>query len=553
MINSKPCFSEMINSPVRKIAGRVELYEGSALLQVFTHRDNLKSFTVERLGEENKFYGYGICQKLNVKLLDKDRKLNITTANTLEVEFGCDSDYEYPFPYFKVTEVHRDENTNEASVTAYDAIYNATNYKVADLDLPSGYTIREFTVACANLLGLPLRIDTAADSVFNTYYPEKANFEGTENLREAMNDIAEATQTIYYINKNWELVFKRLDIDGEPVERITKNKYITLESKTNRRLTSVCHVTELGDNVIAEGNESGTTQYIRDNAFWDMREDIGVLVEDALAAVYGLTINQFEMNWRGNFLIEIGDKIAMTTKDDDVVISYLLNDTVSYNGFYSQKTRWNYTDTPETPANPSTLGDALKQTYARVDKVNKEINLVASRVETNSSEISAIKLNTDSISASVTNVEKTLADKSEADNKRFDELGKEIDDNEESNLGKFEEIEKKVEAQMTSEDVKILISESIDDGVNKVTTSTGFTFNDEGLKVSKSDSDLSTQITEDGMTIDNNGDEVLTVNHYGVNAANLHATTYLFIGSSSRFEDFYKDNELRTGCFWVGV
>ena len=105
---------------------------------------------------------------------------------------------------------------------------------------------------------------------------------------------------------------------------------------------------------------------------------------------------------------------------------------------------------------------------------------------------------------------------------------------------------------MTEEDFEILISETLENGITDVTTTTGFTFNSEGLRIAKSDSDLSTQITEDGMTIDNNGDIVLTANHGGVDAANLHATTYLFIGNTSRFEDFTKNGELRTGCFWVG-
>ena len=43
--------------------------------------------------------------------------------------------------------------------------------------------------------------------------------------------------------------------------------------------------------------------------------------------------------------------------------------------------------------------------------------------------------------------------------------------------------------------------------------------------------------------------EVLTANNQGVDAANLHANTYLIIGEYSRFEDYGNG---RTGCFWVG-
>lgn len=527
-------FDDMLNNPVRELVGRVEfyIYEDSTLSKVCGCYDDLKSFTIERVGA-NKFFGYGICQKLNVKLIDTERTTNISTANYLEAVFGVDSDYLYAFPAFYVTEVHRDEKTNQLSVTAYDALYNAGNHTVGELGITS-YSIREFATACANLLGLPLNI-RSNNSAFDLEYEEGANFEGTETIRQALDYIAEATQTIYYINNNWELTFRTLDLSGTPVLTVSKDKYFSLDSKTNRRLAKICHVTELGDNVSASLEESGSTQYVRDNPFWDLREDIGDIVDNALAVVGGLTINQFECDWRGNWLLEIGDCIGFTTKDDNVVVSYFLNDVISYDGTLKQKTQWKYDDNAdETPSNPTTIGEALNQTFARVDKVNKEITLVAGKAEANSSSISAIKQNTESINASVSSLEKKVTEDKEAAD------------------GKFEEIEKKVEAQMTDEDVNLLISTAINNGITEVKTTTGFTFDADGLTVSKSDSDLSTQITEDGMTIDNNGSEVLTVNHNGVNAANLHATTYLFIGTTSRFEDFQKNNELRTGCFWVG-
>lgn len=88
-----------------------------------------------------------------------------------------------------------------------------------------------------------------------------------------------------------------------------------------------------------------------------------------------------------------------------------------------------------------------------------------------------------------------------------------------------------------------------DDGVDKVTTKTGFTFNEEGLSITKTDSDISTQITEDGMTVSDSGEALLTANHNGVEAKDLHARTYLIVGGRSRFENYGSD---RTGCFWIG-
>ena len=131
-------------------------------------------------------------------------------------------------------------------------------------------------------------------------------------------------------------MFKRLNQNKEVDFDIDKSKYITLSSKTSRRLGKIVHITELGDNVSATTTETGSTQYVRDNAFWELRDDIGTLLDNAIAAVGGLTINQFDLEWRGNFLVEIGDKIALTTKDNEKVNSFILNDSITYEGFLSE-------------------------------------------------------------------------------------------------------------------------------------------------------------------------------------------------------------------------
>lgn len=59
---------------------------------------------------------------------------------------------------------------------------------------------------------------------------------------------------------------------------------------------------------------------------------------------------------------------------------------------------------------------------------------------------------------------------------------------------------------------------------------------------------MKTQITEDGMTVYRGSEEQLVADKDGVFAKNLHATTYLIIGTYSRFEDYNG----RTGCFWIG-
>lgn len=520
------------HSPVRKIVAKVELYEGSTLAANYSSTDKLKSFSIERVGEE-KFFGFGVCQRLNLHLIDTKRELDIGTQHIIKCHLNCGGDYLDAFPSFKVSEVRRDENTNELSITAYDVLYAAAAHQQAELGLVAPYTILDVATACASLLGLGsvITLGLPADyNPFNIEYPTGANFEGTETLREVLNDVAEATQTVYYVDANGNLVFKMPDKNGAAVLTIGRADYIDLDSKTNRRLSDICSTTELGDNVITESGVIGTVQYIRDNAFWELREDIASLLNNALAAVISLTVNQFECSWRGNPAIEIGDKIAIVTKDNKTVYSFLYDDKIEYEGSLKQDTRWSYSENEgESADNPVTLGDALNKTFAKVDKANKQINLVVNKVDNYDSRLTAIELNTDSITSSVEQIQKNT------DN-RLDSIDGEIDT-----------LTNKVEATISSEAVEIKIKEAMSSGVNSVSTETGFTFNDIGLTVSKSGSEMKTTITEDGMRVFKNDDEMLVADNKGVKAVNLHATTYLHIGTYSRFQDY----ENRTGCFWI--
>ena len=512
-----------INSPVRRVQGEVELYEGSTLVDTYKYTDYLKSFTVERVGEGN-FFGYGYCQKANVKILDVNREKSITTSNSFVLKLGANGEFATSFPTFHVSQTRRDEITNELSVTLYDKLYPAGNHVVNEIGLdalyPDGYTLYQLAEAIAQFLGIPgVKLSGVTDTLFATFYThEQVSIESDkDNLRQMLTWIAQVTQTIYYLDATDTLVFKRLDRDGEAVYTIDKSKYVDLDSGDNRRLKQITKATELGDNVHVAIAQTGTNMIIKNNPFYELRSDIQELLAPAADSVLGMCINQFECGWRGNYLLEIGDKIGIVTKDNETVFSYLLDDEIEYHGGLEQKTQWKYDgdDGNEEDSNPSTIGQAIYETYAKVDKVKKQIDIVVSDVEGAKAEISAIKMTQDEISSSV-----------------------------ESQIDGLTE---RVEQTITKDEVNILIQQ-ID--TSEVTTKTGFTFNADGLNVTKSGSEMSTVITEDGLTVSRGNSVTLRANNEGVTAEDLHATTYLLIGINSRLENY--DSGKRTGCFWIG-
>ena len=112
-----------------------------------------------------------------------------------------------------------------------------------------------------------------------------------------------------------------------------------------------------------------------------------------------------------------------------------------------------------------------------------------------------------------------------------------------------QEISSRVDLALTSDQVEIAIEKKLAQGVDTVTTKTGFTFDDVGLTVSKTGSEMTTQVTEDGMTISRSGTQVLLVDNQGVEAYNLHAKTFLILAGKARLEPYGAD---RMGCFWMG-
>lgn len=735
MLATTSAYNSAISASVRRIKAKVELYNGSTLVATYTQADKIISFDIQRVGEDGKFFGFGICHRLNVHLIDVQREIDISTANTIKISLGAelpDGTTEYKiYPTFQVSEVHRDENTNELSVTAYDGIYKASEHAVSELVLTKPYTIKQFVEACASVLG----VSVTGHTNFVLSYPNGANFDGTETLREALDDVAEATQTIYFLDANNKLCFKQLDKSGNAVISIDKSKYITLKSGVGHRLQTICMCTELGDNVSESTTLVGSTQYVRDNAFWELRDDIAALVHNAITTIGNISIDVFDCTWRGNPALEVGDKISLTTKDNKALTAYLLNDTIKYDGSLSEKTQWKYdANSTETESNPTSLGDAIKQTYARVDKQEKQITLLASEMnsqtqaikktvkqvdveyylststtsatggswsttapewqegkymwsrqkvtytdgtsitrnatciagakgadgkngkdgqdgapgadgapgkdgtpgkdgingkdgtngvdgkngtngrgitsvtteyyistsqtelaggswsasqpaweegkyiwtrskivynnpttteyttavcdaawaeinaitgqqKTNTTDISQLKVEKNNISASVA----TIVEKQSDIDSTIVDMQKGIGEQNQSNAAQFESLTNKVNATMTSEQVQLAISTEVAKGASKVTTSTGFKFDDSGLTISKTNSEMSTKIDEDGMSIFKGSEEVLTADNTGVDAKNLHATTYLIIGTNSRFEDYGS----RTGCFWI--
>ena len=88
-----------------------------------------------------------------------------------------------------------------------------------------------------------------------------------------------------------------------------------------------------------------------------------------------------------------------------------------------------------------------------------------------------------------------------------------------------------------------------DYGVSKIETTTGYRFDENGLNISKTGSDIQNLLDNTGMYVNHSGVEMLGIDSTGGRMENLTVRKYLTMGDNSRFENY---QGTRTGCFYTG-
>lgn len=96
--------------------------------------------------------------------------------------------------------------------------------------------------------------------------------------------------------------------------------------------------------------------------------------------------------------------------------------------------------------------------------------------------------------------------------------------------------------------VELRVKKVEQQGVQKVTTETGFTFDETGLTISKAGTQMENLLNETGMFVKRSGQVILQADQQGVEAADVSVRNFLIVGDHARLED-YSGN--RTACFWI--
>lgn len=89
--------------------------------------------------------------------------------------------------------------------------------------------------------------------------------------------------------------------------------------------------------------------------------------------------------------------------------------------------------------------------------------------------------------------------------------------------------------------------QKLEHGTERVRTQTGYTFDENGLRIQKSGQQMENTLDHTGMYVRRGSHLVLQANHDGVEAVDVTVRNYLQVGEHARLEDYSGG----TGCFWI--
>ena len=106
--------------------------------------------------------------------------------------------------------------------------------------------------------------------------------------------------------------------------------------------------------------------------------------------------------------------------------------------------------------------------------------------------------------------------------------------------------------QQTEESLQLQVQTLEQAGAKRVTTATGYTFDQEGLKIAKAGQQMENLLDNTGMYVRRSGDVILQANSDGVVARDVTVRNYLVIGDHARIEDYASGvDHKRTACFYL--
>lgn len=443
---------------------------------------------------------------------------NVTEKNSiLFPKFGVkapgDAEYSYiEYGTHLIKEVKKDEEAQTITVECYDLMLQSMipydlsiKYPEEPTDETPAVTVKDLLDAICDRLGW--------EKGYTDFHNSGAIVDGEKydlsvTFRDVLDDIAEiAGGMIGFVGDKLQIIYPTSCGEVITEDNLKSLKIGKLYGPIN---SVVLSRTPQEDNIYEQDTDSistyGITEVkIENNPIIDShREDFMRGICDAL---FGLTFETYELESFGIGYIGFGDLFTIQTMDGKEHQAIMLCDDLEITQGVTESC------SAEEP-------EVTTTDYSAASKTDKVLNKTIMRVDKQAGEISALVTKTSTIESAMDGVKETVT--------------------------------KMAELIMDEDSVDIKISKAVE-GIDSVTTTTGYTFDENGLNIQKSGEEMHNTLDNKGMYVRRGVEEILVADNNGVNAINLTARKYLIVGDNARFED-YNDGtgSSRTACFYIG-
>lgn len=448
------------------------------------------------------------CLDIEVKGTISDDSTEVTAVK-FGVKAPADTSYSYKeYGTYIIKEKKLDEEQGTVLLECYDRMIQAMvpydlipGYPEKDSGETSTITVKGLLDAICSRFGWSKKYTTFTNS---DKVIDEEKYDAGYTFRDVLDEIAQvAAGMIAFVGDQLDVIYPTNS--GETIDS-SNLKTLKMGESYGPVNSVVLARSPQEDNIYRQNessiNSNGITEIrIENNQIMDShREDF---IDGILSRLLGLQFELYELESFGIGYLDLGDFFTIQTPDGVNHKALMLCDDLKITQGLSETSRMEAPEATETDYSAASETDrVLNQTILKVDKQAQEITALISRT-------SNVEGSVDGLSQQVTNM---------------------------------------AEVMMDAEKVKIEISTAVN-GIDSIITSTGYTFDQDGLHIQKSGEEMENLLDNTGMYVNRGDDNILTANNEGVDAINLKSRQFLIIGDNSRFENYGSG---RTACFFIG-
>lgn len=353
-----------------------------------------------------------------------------------------------------------------------------------------------------------------------------------------MSYIAEKAGGFCCANREGKITFRKI---GKDTTEIPLRLFKTYKFGEEYKISKVAY--EDGTRSFKFGDDTRNTLWIRqENLFVTAEKEI----QDIYNEIKELTINSFEGSVLIDPAIDIGDKIIIDGKS----IIYQGEMTLKKRFIADIKSKISIKQKEETTVKKESQKLVNRMVQSRIDQAEGKIEQLVEETTEQSQKLTKHEQTIDTIT-------NTVSENTTDINNNYQEIINKL-----GNKAQKDDVislENKIETIQTNTEYAIKISEDIQtNGVSQVKTETGYTFNENGLNIEKTNAKTKSTLNETGLEVkDSTGSQEETLLKAGydeetgetiVKSKNMNVEKYLTVGKYSRIEDY----EEGTAVFWLG-